>query len=64
MIRPAKTALQLAPKALDGVGMDLTAHVLSRRVIDGAVRITFARPAIGLKLIRHQRRAWLDVLLG
>ena len=64
MIRPAKAALQLAPKALDGVGMHRATHVLARRVIDGAVRVAFACPTIGLELIGHQGRPLFDVLLN
>lgn len=63
MISPVDTSLELAPKALDGVGVDIAFNPLLARVLDFAMNIAHrAHLVIGCELIGHNAGAKFDIL--
>jgi len=63
VIRPAKTALELAPETFNRIGVDLPFYVLAFGVLNLVVFVAhLLNRIVDSELVRHYRRAWLNVL--
>ncbi len=61
-MRTTNAPFKLAPKALNRVGINISLNVPSQLVLNSLVRVFLAYLAVGRILIRHNLRAWLNML--